>query len=181
VFFVVKIQVIDNGEFMSLEFFKKLFSFNKTEDSIDYDFFKSVTLFSNLTNKEIRLLNDIFIPKLYKKNEVIFRENYPHVVTYIVKSGKIKQFLQLPYEEIHISSIEPRQHFGEIGLFVEADRHVSAIALEDSELIAIKKSDLKQFIMVHPATGIKLLYNFGKSVSLSLIETNKMLKQDESK
>jgi CRP/FNR family transcriptional regulator len=164
-----------------IEFLKKLFNFNKTDDTIDYEFFSEVSVTTGLSKKEIRLFNDILIPKVFKKNEIIFRENHPQVVIYIIKTGKVKLYIDLPYEEVHISTVGAKGHFGDIGLFHDSNRLNSAMTLEDTDLFAIKKNDLKQFIVNNPGTGIKLLFNFGKSVADDLIETSKLYRPNETK
>jgi CRP-like cAMP-binding protein len=99
------------------------------------------------------------------------------VVIYIIKSGLVKLYLNSSEDEMHITNLGAKQYFGETGLFIDACRFASAVALEETELIAVTKTDLKQFIKNHPATGIKLLFNFGKSVSTNLINMKKLIKQ----
>ena len=164
---------------MPVGFIKKLFTFKKDKEVIDYDFYRNVSLFENLTDKEISLIADLSITKLYKQDEMVFKENHPQVVIYIVKTGRVLLHIDLPHLEFKLAVITPSNHFGEIGLFHDVNRISTATAMEDTELIAIKKSDLKHFILQNPATGIKLLYNFGKSVVIRLVETSKLIRQNE--
>ena len=163
-----------------IDFLKKIYLRLKNSEEIDYDFLKSVDIFSNLSDGEIDKLDEIFLVRHYKKNEIIFRENYPHVVLYIIKSGKVKIYLNLRHEKVTIHDLGSKKHFGEIGFFVETNRIASAIATEDTELIAIKHTDMKQFIKDNPATGIKLLFNLGKSITNDFIEVSKKVKEYET-
>ena len=164
---------------MPIGFFKKIFTFNKTREVIDYNFYRSVMLFENLTDKEISLIANLTITKVYKQDEMVYKENHPQVVIYIVKSGRVLLHIDLPHLEFKLAVVMPNSHFGEIGLFHDVNRISTATAMEDTELIAIKKSDLKQLILQNPATGIKLLYNFGRSVTMRLVETSKLIRQNE--
>jgi len=161
---------------MNLKFLKTLLKYNKEIEVIDFDFYKNIDILSNLNKSEIRRLNDIFIPKHYKKDEVIVRENNPFVVLYIVKHGKVKLCMSTSEGETVTNILEPKKHFGEMGIFIDANRLKSAIAIEDTELIAIKKTDFRQFIVNHPGTGIKLLFNLGKTISNELYQVYNMIK-----
>ena len=163
---------------MADSFIKKLLKDRKKKNNLDLDFYQKVDLFKNLTNKEIMILSDLFIDKYYEKNEIIYRESHPQVVIYIVKSGKVTLQIDLPHLKFKIFEIYAGKHFGEIGMFLESSRIHTATAEEDTELIAIKKSDLKQFILDNPASGIKLLYNLGKFVAEKLIDTSKLIRQN---
>ena len=146
---------------------------------IDYDFYRKLSLFETLTDNEILQLNDLLISKTYKKDEVIYKENHPQAVIYIIKSGSVRLQIDLAHFEFKITIVQQYCHFGEIGLFLDTPRICTATAIEDTELIAIKKSDIKQFILTNPGTGIKLLYNFGKSVATLLLETSKSIRHHD--
>ena len=166
---------------MNFDFIKKILKRFEKNDRIDLEFLRSVEVFHNLNDDEIVKLHDMFIPKNFKKNEILFRENYPHVVLYIIKTGKVLIYLNLPKVKLPIRELESKKHFGEIGIFTNVNRVSSVVALEDTELIAIKNTDMKQFIKNNPGTGVKLLYNLGKSTSNDLIAANSTIKEYETK
>ena len=60
-------------------------------------------------------------------------------------------------------------------------RTATAIASQESILYAISKVDFANFIQTYPKIGVKLLYEIGKNLSNSLINTNKVIKEQESK
>ena len=166
---------------MNLKVLKNMFKYNKDTENIDFEFYQSIDILCNLTKSEIMKLNDLFIYKKYKRGETIFRENHPNPVFYIIKSGKVRLFINLPYEEVTVNDLGAKKHFGEIGIFLETNRITSAVTLEDSELIAVKKSDIKQFIKSNPGTGIKLLYNLGKTISNDLVQVLNNIKQHDNR
>jgi len=160
---------------------KKLLNKGRDDEQIDYEFYKTVDIFNNLSKNEIQKLSELFLMRHFKRGELIFRENYPHVVLYIIKSGEVKLYLSVGKEKITITDLFSKSHFGEIGIFLETNRIVSAVASVDTDLIAIKHSDLKKFIKLNPAAGLKLLYNSGRSLSSDLIERNLKVIQYETK
>jgi len=158
--------------------FKKLFSKKKTKHQVDFTFLSDVLLFENLSEKELIRISDFFIYKYFTKNETIFKENYPHIVLYIVVVGKVKQYKGLEYL---VSELQPKDMFGGMALFIETNRLFSAVAIEDTTLIAMNKTDLMAFIKSNPATGIKLLWNMGKYLSTDLLSELEALKEYELK
>lgn len=162
-----------------LKFIKKIFNDSEKNES-ENQFIKRVKLFEGLKGKEFRHIAPLLIPKKFKKDEVIFRENYPHVVLYIVKTGQISIYLENNGVPTGLVILKEYEHFGEIGLFgKDVKRAASAKALVDTELYAIKKTDFKEFVKKYPATGVKILYNIGKSISDDLIRSNNEITKNE--
>ena len=160
---------------MNLKTIRALLRYNKEQEDIDFDFYRDFEMLSGLKDSEIRKLHDYFINKTYRKGEIIFRENHPSAVIYIIKHGKVRLYMNFPNNEVIVRLVEEKKHFGEIGIFIEANRVTSAIAVVDSELIAIKKSDFISFINNNPSTGIKLMYNLGRTVSNELVNALKTI------
>ena len=160
---------------MKLQYIKSLFKYNKGIEVIDFDFYRSFDILYNLTDNEIKKLHDYFINKNYKKGEMIFTENHPSAVLYIIKSGRVKLYMNFPNQEIIIKAVEAKKHFGETGIFMDVNRVTSAVAMIETDLIAIKKSDFIQFVKSNPGTGIKLLYNLAKSISGELVDSLKTM------
>ena len=153
----------------------------KDKDSIDLDFLRGIPLCYRLRTRELEQLSDFFIQKEFKKDEIIFREDFPQVVMYIVKSGRVKLFQDKPEYELLVAEIMPQMMFGQLGFFLDVNRSVTAIAVEDTVLIALNKSDLVNFVKGHSGTGIKLLTNLGRSVTSDLMREIEILKEYESK
>ena len=166
---------------MILNFFKK--KGEKDEDSIDIDFFREVSLLKKLTAKEIRRFSNLFITKKFQQNEEIFREHYPHVVFYIIKSGKVKLYHDAVDSgtETLIEVMGSKDIFGELGVFADINRVFSAAALENTELIAINKTDFINFAKNNPGTGIKLMWNLSQLTIKKLLTEIEKLDDHEKK
>ena len=165
---------------MILDFLKK-FLLKKKSDSFDYKFFQDMHIFKYFSDREIDDISTLFIYKRFKKDEIIFRENFPQVVLYIVQSGKVRLYQNKDDIEIQIAELSEKMMFGEIGLFIDVNRVFSASALEDTVLIAINKTDIISFMKIHHGTAIKLLWNLGEYISSAYLESNIFLKDYEIK
>jgi len=125
----------------------------------------------------------MFIDKHYTKDEIIFRENYPSVVIYIVFKGSVKLYTDTSSSEyeVFIGEMKPQMVFGELGIFSEINRQVSAVALEDTHLLAINKTDFINYVKSNPGTGIKLLWNLGRAITRDFKNEIEKLRDYESK
>jgi CRP-like cAMP-binding protein len=163
---------------MSNNFFKKILK--KTSKKLDdFTFLNKVEILKNLSKSELSLFAKLFLIRKFEQGEIIFRETYPHVVLYIIKSGEVEIFLENTENNIVISQLSEASHFGEIGLFAEVNRIASAKATKETTLYAVTKNDFRRFVRKNPATGIKLLYNLGEHMALGLINSNQRLKKYE--
>ncbi len=141
-------------------------------------FLSRIDLFKKLSKLEKKNLIKYMYLRHYKKDEVVFRKGYPNVVFYIVKSGELMVFLEEKDTKIEVKRLQECDFFGEMGLFQEEFRSASIAAIEESDLLAISKRDLNEFIHTFPRAGVKILFKFGELLSSNIIETNRKLAQD---
>lgn len=85
-------------------------------------------------------------PISYKKGQVIFAEGEASSYLYIVVSGEIRIFKEDKSRLIPISLIGPKDFIGELSMFSDDPRSATAIATKDSQLMIIKKSDIKRVL-----------------------------------
>jgi CRP-like cAMP-binding protein len=138
-------------------------------------FLSEVSLFSKLTKSERKNLVKYIYVRKYSSKEIVFKQNYPNVVFYILKQGELTVTLDKDDSTIELNRLQPGEFFGEIGLFLDDNRTATVTAITDSVLLAISKKDLADFIARFPRAGVKLLYNFGELLSRNVIELNKKL------
>ncbi|MCB5249631.1 MAG: cyclic nucleotide-binding domain-containing protein [Candidatus Cloacimonadales bacterium] len=126
---------------------------------------KKILLFKKLNKIELNHLSQYLIERHFKKDEVIYSKNFPHVVLYFIISGQVDLYLEKDDTNITFVTLIENQHFGEMGLFNEGVRISSAKAVTDCTLMAISKYDFVKFISKYPASGIKLLYNLTEDIA----------------
>ncbi|HPM01780.1 MAG TPA: cyclic nucleotide-binding domain-containing protein [Candidatus Cloacimonadota bacterium] len=148
-----------------LNCFKNLFK-NKT----DISQLSGMILLKDLNKLELLNLSKYMIERHFKSGEMIYKENYPHVVLYFIISGKIEIFIDQNDNKFVYTTLSENHHFGEVGMFNESTRITSAKAITDCTLYAISKYDFVKFISKYPGTGIKLLFKLAESISSELFK-----------
>lgn len=125
----------------------------------------NIKLFKNLNKTELSYLSNYLIERKFTKDEIIYQENYPHVVIYFILEGNVELYFTKNGINKAFESLCPNQHFGEIGLFDDKVRISSAKAVTDCSLLAISKYDFVKFASKYPGSGIKLLYNLAEEIA----------------
>jgi CRP-like cAMP-binding protein len=85
-------------------------------------------------------------PVDYKEGTVIFSEGEPSSYLYIVVSGEIRIFKEDKDRLIPISIAKNKDFIGELSIFSDEPRSVSAIATSATSVIMLKKSDIRKVI-----------------------------------
>jgi CRP-like cAMP-binding protein len=89
-------------------------------------------------------------PIEYKEGTVIFSEGEPSSFLYIVASGEIRIFKEDKDRLIPISIARSKDFIGELSIFSDEPRSVSAVASKASSVIMVKKSDIRKVIKECP-------------------------------
>lgn len=137
---------------------------------------KETSVFSDLTTKELSLVEEFVHLRNYEPGESIFNEGDPGVGMYIVVSGKItiiKKTEKGPW--IELATIEENGFFGEISIIEGGPRTASAKAAERTDLLGFFKSDLEALMEKRPAIATKILYDIARIVCERLRITNEEL------
>ncbi|MEA1973111.1 MAG: cyclic nucleotide-binding domain-containing protein [Candidatus Cloacimonadota bacterium] len=135
--------------------------------------------FQNLSVGELKKFKHLYFERKYTKGEILFKEDYPHAVLYIIKSGSISITINTKEGAIELTKLYEGDYFGELGLFIDSLRTADVVAIEDCTLYAVSKNLFKTFIEKHPRIGSKILYSIAQKLSKDLTETNKMLKKND--
>jgi CheY-like chemotaxis protein len=104
--------------------------------------------------------------KLYKKKSEIFSEGDTPSYVYFVKSGNIKTYKSHPDgKELITNLYQENDFFGYEPLLENSPFQESAIALEDSELVIIPKSDFITLLHSQPVVSASFISMLCKKVS----------------
>ncbi|MFY8129378.1 MAG: Crp/Fnr family transcriptional regulator, partial [Burkholderiaceae bacterium] len=78
-------------------------------------------------------------------------EGDPSHALFIVKSGSLKVYLNDEEgKEVVLSTLEPGEYFGELGLIDDAPRSASVAALENSDLLRVPRDAFQQLLEQYP-------------------------------
>ncbi|MCB0393259.1 MAG: cyclic nucleotide-binding domain-containing protein [Bdellovibrionales bacterium] len=142
-------------------------------------------LFSDLTKKELRFVENIVHERHYRTGESIFKQGEIGVGMYIVVKGSVDIIVydtdptgKRPTQNILVTRLMSGDFFGEISLVEENGRRsASAVAAEDSIVIGFFKPDLMEILERSPATGVKVVFKLAEVLGRRLKETTDKITQ----
>ncbi|HPP88675.1 MAG TPA: cyclic nucleotide-binding domain-containing protein [bacterium] len=142
------------------------------------DIFKKNQIFENLTDNELKLIENICKIQNIPENENIFEEGAPSDDIFILLKGKvaIEIQLQVKTDKAQVHTVEEGQVFGEFGLIDREARSASADTLKDSTVIRIPIDDLTKLMDANTAIGYKIMKNFNKILASRIKKTTKELR-----
>ena len=139
---------------------------------------RRLKLFQDFTPKELIEIARIVYVRHYRKNELVFKENHPGVGMYFVDSGSVKVVKSSHIDDDRqLSILQPGQFIGELCLLNGESRTVSAIALEETCLLAIFRPDLMGLLNRKPRLGNKFLMTLIQAVTSNLRRKDEELLQ----
>lgn len=89
-------------------------------------------------------------PISFKKGKVIFAEGEKSSYLYIVMKGEVMIVKDENNRIIPITVVGEKDFIGELSMFSDEKRSASAIASEDTQLMMIKKNDIRQVLKECP-------------------------------
>ena len=108
---------------------------------------RTVPIFSELTDEDIVSLARVAIRKHYAKDAVIFFENEEGDFFFMILDGRIKvTILGDDGREVILSLLGAGDFFGEMALLDNEPRSATAIAVEDSELLSLHRTDFQSVL-----------------------------------
>jgi len=110
---------------------------------------KESDFFSGITERSIRSLATICIPKRVNKRELIFLEGEEGNSIYILAEGGVQLYkTAADGREIVINTIRAGEIFAEVVLFEQNEYPVSAVALENSLLFRLSRQQIDCLLVV---------------------------------
>ena len=112
---------------------------------------------SDVAPEEVDLALSYFQRRLYPQGKPIFYQGDLGQALYLVASGKVRLFrTHLGGQERTLALLGPGELFGEMSLLDEGERSASAVAVEDTELLALFREDYLALIRRLPLVAHNL-------------------------
>lgn len=124
------------------------------------EFLTSVPIFSDLDSETLEIVSKLGTVRTYEKNSVILTEEEDGSALFVIISGKVKVCRSSsddPGKEVILSILNPSDFFGEMALLDGLNRSASVIAMGDSKLFIIQRSDFLDLLHKHPEVSVTLL------------------------
>src|SRR3989337_4427543 len=126
---------------------------------------KENTLFTDLTDEQLKLFQDFVVTSFYKKRDVIFIEGDACPGFYVVKSGRIKLIKTSRDGKEQIIKILQSGELLGMETFYNSKRYANtAMAMDDCELCFIEKGAFFRIIERHPSIAKKIIIALSKEL-----------------
>jgi CRP/FNR family cyclic AMP-dependent transcriptional regulator len=111
------------------------------------DLLRNVPIFSELSDVDVATLARVATRRRYPKDTVVFFENEEGDFFFMILEGRIKvTILGDDGREIILSVLSAGDFFGEMALLDNEPRSATAIAIEESELLSLHRTDFQNVI-----------------------------------
>lgn len=119
---------------------------------------RKVTLFSELSDAQLDLLDARSIVRTYPKGSIIVNEGEQGNALFVIQSGSVKTYLsETNGKEVLLSTQGPGDYFGELALFDDAPRSASVAVVEPCKVTIISKATLRDTLHERPEIALVLL------------------------
>src|SRR4051794_8875498 len=127
------------------------------------DFLTSVPMFSGLQREELLKFAELTRERTYPKGSVILFQGDPGDSLYIVRQGRVKVVLiGEDGREVILGILGVGEHFGELSLIDSQPRSAHVIAMEDSQLLVLRREDFRRRVHESPAVAWALMVELSR-------------------
>lgn len=122
------------------------------------DELRSIQFFSEMSNRDLRMVARFAMTKKHGKGEIIIREDTVADTFYIIQKGKVaitKKFED--GQEMVLAIQHGGDFFGEMALLDEGPRSASAVALEPTVLLEISRDDFSILLKKAPLLAYAMM------------------------
>jgi len=140
-----------------------------------YDFLRSVDLFAELSDSDLRSLSEDMSELRLSTGEELFAEGDPGDKAYIIREGKLEILAASGGREVLIAVRHVGELIGEVALLQEAPRSATVRAHVDSMLLAIEKEHFDEVVDRSPSALKSML----RTILARLRETQAALYESE--
>lgn len=132
-----------------------------------------IPIFSGLPQSYLRRIVELGTEEEHRTNTIIFPEGDVGDKFYLILSGAVRISRTVPgMGEEALAILRAGSYFGEMALIDEFPRSADARCHETCKLFVLKKEDLEDLLFVDRDLAYEILWNFVRTLSGRLRETN---------
>jgi CRP-like cAMP-binding protein len=125
-------------------------------------FLKEAPFFQGMTVEQLRVLADVCEEEFTPAEARLFNEGDPGGVLYIVVSGRVSiEQQKRPGSVARLATVEAGSHLGETDFFDDNRRTSSAIAMQDTRTLRLRREPLTALARQHPDLSLELISVLG--------------------
>ena len=122
------------------------------------DFLATIPLFSGLDRGELSKFAELTRERAYPKGSVILFQDDPGDSLFVLRTGRVKVVLiGEDGREVILGVLEPGAHFGELALIDDQPRSAHVIAMDDANLLILRREDFRRRVEANPTVAWALL------------------------
>jgi len=126
-------------------------------------YLSELTVFQDLTAREMEDLNRITTMSTVSKGRVFYRPEEPGEVLFILKEGQVQLYRISPEgKKLVITTLGPHTLFGEMALLGTKMHNTFAEAVDDCLICVMSRTDLERLILSKPKVALRVLEITGK-------------------
>ena len=125
---------------------------------------KRIPLFVNVHGEGLKRISDVVREKHVSAGELVFAEKDLGEEMYLVHSGKVLIYQELPGKHEPLNLVEPGGYFGEMAIIDELPRSATARAEEDSVLLVLHRDDFRNAVHDYPDIAFAVFQEFSRRV-----------------
>lgn len=123
----------------------------------------NISLFADLSEKDMETINRLAVARNFTKNTMILCEGDRSDSLYVILSGKVKVFLSDEEgKEVTLNVQGEGEYFGELALLDNAPRSASVVTVEDTKLAVISKQAFEDCMNNNPGISLKISKNLAR-------------------
>ena len=130
-------------------------------------------IFTDFSKKEI----DFFIENTkftsFDADTIIFHENDNAIEMYLIKSDKVKVFINRKQKDIELATLSNGDFFGEMAILRQNTRSASIKTIEKTEIYIIDTNTIASIIEKDSILAAKFFFNLAEVLAERLASTDK--------
>jgi len=140
---------------------------------------KRVPLFSQLDDDEIEKIRKLCVTQHYVKDRIILIEEEAGNTLFLIQKGRVKvSRISDDGREVILSILEPGDFFGELSLIDGKARSASVTAIENSEVLILRRGDFLGLLEDYPQISISLMKELAARIRKSDSQIKSLSLQD---
>lgn len=140
---------------------------------------KRVPLFSQLDDDDLEKIRRLCVTQHYIKDQIILIEEEAGNTLFLIQKGRVKvSRISDDGREVILSILEPGDFFGELSLIDGKVRSASVTAIEDSEVLMLRRGDFLGLLADYPQISISLMKELAARIRKSDTQIKSLSLQD---
>ncbi len=140
---------------------------------------KRVPLFSKLSEDDLERIRKLCVTQHYDKDQIIFIEEEAGNTLFLIQKGRVKvSRTSDDGREVILSILQHGDFFGELSLIDGKARSASVTAIEDSEVLILRRADFLRLLEEYPQISISLMKELAGRIRKSDTQIKSLSLQD---